>query len=278
VYYDHIGGKMSGPTLLHISDWIQEKEKELDRLDKKKMTKILGLNLGIAAANIIIFSPGLIALPLFGPSALATAFGSTIIFLSGAGLVYGNYRLLTAPENAIPANKIMTVEDYVEALNTHRGLKTFEKTVDLLLDQIVRLQKKNKTIRDILLQNFSASELSYKKFDVVIAEVENIFFMNVRSIINKLNAFDEEDYNFIRKKYEDGAFSQQFMEEKFRVYDEYISFVKAATEDNEQILLKLDKLLLEISGLNCIESGQIDQMAGMIEIDNLIKQAKYYKS
>jgi len=269
---------MSGPTLLHISDWIQEKEKELDRLDKKKMTKILGLNLGIAAANIIIFSPGLIALPLFGPSALATAFGSTIIFFSGAGLVYGNYRLLTAPENAIPANKIMTVEDYVEALNTHRGLKTFEKTVDLLLDQIVRLQKKNKTIRDILLQNFSASELSYKKFDVVIAEVENIFFMNVRSIINKLNAFDEEDYNFIRKKYEDGAFSQQFMEEKFRVYDEYISFVKAATEDNEQILLKLDKLLLEISGLNCIESGQIDQMAGMIEIDNLIKQAKYYKS
>ncbi len=271
---------MSGPTLLHISDWIQEKEKELDRLDKKKMTKILGLNLGIAATDIVLFSSGLIVPPWFwaGASAMAIAFGSAFIFLSGAGLVYGNYRLLTAPENAIPANKIMTVEDYVEALNTHRGLKTFEKTVDLLLDQIVRLQKKNKTIRDILLQNFSASELSYKKFDVVIAEVENIFFMNVRSIINKLNAFDEEDYNFIRKKYEDGAFSQQFMEEKFRVYDEYISFVKAATEDNEQILLKLDKLLLEISGLNCIESGQIDQMAGMIEIDNLIKQAKYYKS
>ena len=68
------------------------------------------------------------------------------------------------------------------------------------------------------------------------------------------------------------------MEEKFKVYNEYIRFVKEATEDNEQILLKLDKLLLEISGLNCIESGELEQMAGMIEIDNLIKQAKYYKN
>ena len=57
-----------------------------------------------------------------------------------------------------------------------------------------------------------------------------------------------------------------------------MNFLKAATEDNEQILLKLDKLLLEISGLNSVESGQLEQMTGMIEIDNLIKQAKYYKN
>ena len=245
-------------------------------MDRKKLIKLLSLNLGIAAANIITFSPGLIGLELVG--ALATAFGSTFIFLSGAGLIYGNYKLLTGPENAIPTNKIRTAEDYIEALNIHRELKTFEATVDLLIDQIERLQKKNKTIRDIILQIFSVSEISYRKFDVVIAEVEKIFFINIRSILNKMNAFDEDDYNFIRKKYEAGAFSQQFMEEKFKVYDEYITFVKAATEDNEQILLKLDKLLLEISGLNSVESGQLEQMAGMIEIDNLIQQAKYYKN
>ena len=93
-----------------------------------------------------------------------------------------------------------------------------------------------------------------------------------------LNAFDEDDYNFVRSRQEAGAFSEQFMEEKLEVYYEYIKFVNAATEDNEQILLKLDKLLLEISGLNSIESGELEQMAGMIEIDNLIKQAKYYKN
>ena len=246
-------------------------------MNRKKRIKILILNLGIAAANIITFSPVLLGLELAGSGALETALGSTIIFLSGAGLIYGNYKLLVL-EKVIPPNKNSTVEDYIEALNMHRGLETFEVTVDLLLDQIERLQKKNKTIRNIILQIFSASEISYRKFDAVIAEVEKIFFMNIRSILNKMNAFDEDDYNFIRKKYEAGAFSQQFMEEKFKVYDEYIAFVKAATEDNEQILLKLDKLLLEISGLNSIESGQLEQMAGMVEIDNLIKQAKYYKN
>ena len=163
-------------------------------------------------------------------------------------------------------------------MNDHRDLKTFEQTIDLLLDQIERLQNKNKIIRDILLQIFSASEMSYKKFDGVIAEVEKIFFMNIRSILNKMNAFDEDDYNFIRKKRDSGDFSEQFMKEKIEVYNEYITFVKAAAENNEQILLKLDKLLLEISSLNSVESGQLEQMAGMIEIDNLIKQTTNYKN
>lgn len=246
-------------------------------MDRKKLIQLSGLNLGIAAANIITFSPRLIGLELFEASALETALGITFIFLSGAVLIYGNYELLTGPEKEDQTNKIWMVEDYIEALNIHRELKTFEKTVDLLLDQIERLQKKNKTIRSILLNIFSASEMSYKKFDAVISEVEKIFFMNIRSILNKLDAFDE-DYNFVRMKFEEGALPEQLMKEKFNVYSKYINFVKAATEDNEQILLKLDKLLLEISGLNSIESGQLEQMAGMIEIDNLIKQAKYYKN
>jgi hypothetical protein len=247
-------------------------------MDRELQKKLLGLNLGIAATNIVLFSPAFIGLTLFGVSEIQTTLGITVLFLSGAGLTYGNYRLLSLPETLPPKNKIMTVDDYVEALNVHRGLKTFGKTVEILLDQIGRLQKKNKTIRDILLQIFCASEMSYQKFDVVIAEVEKMFFMNIRSILNKLNSFDEEDYEIVRKNHEAGAFSQQFVEDKFKIYYEYIAFVNAAAEDNEQILLKLDRLLLEISGLNCIESGQLEQMPGMIEIDNLIKQAKYYKN
>jgi len=246
-------------------------------MERKKWIKILSLNLGIAAANIIVFSPGLIGLEL-GASALAAASGSTILFLSWAGLFSGNYKLLSEPEKSIPVSQISTIEGYIESLNDHRDIKTFEKNIALLLDQIERLQKKNKTIREILLQIFCSSEIAYKKFDAVIAEVEKIFFLNIRSILNKLNAFDEDEYNFVRARQEAGAYSEQFIEEKLKVYYEYIKFINAATEDNEQILLKLDKLLLELSGLNSIESGELEQMAGMIEIDNLIKQAKYYRN
>lgn len=247
-------------------------------MEREKKIKLLGLNLGIAAANIIIFSPAGLIPEIFGASTLIAAFGVSSIVLSGAGLIYGNYLLLKEPEGSSPAKRIMTAEDYVERLEAKRQLKTFERNVDILLDQIERLQNKNRIIRDILLQIFSASEMSYKKFDGVIAEVERIFFMNLRSILNKMNAFDEEDYNFIRERRESGDFSEEFMEEKINVYNEYITFVKSATEDNEQILLKLDKLLLEISGLNSVESGQLEEMAGMREIDDLIKQAKHYRN
>lgn len=242
-------------------------------MDRERQIKLLGLNLGVAAANIIVLPE-----VLFGCGALATAFGSAFIFLSGAGLIYGNYKLFAEPERADPTHKITAAEDYIEELNDHRDLKTFEETIELLLDQIERLQKKNKIIRDILLQIFSASEMSYKKFDGVISEVEKIFFMNIRSIINKMNAFDEEDYLFIRKKRDSGDFSEQFMEKKIEVYNKYINFIKAAAEDNEEILLKLDKLLLELSGLNSVESGQLEMMPGMVEIDNLIKQTTNYKN
>ena len=242
-------------------------------MERERQIKLLGLNLGIAAANIIVLPEIFVV-----GSALATAFGSAFIFLSGAGLIYGNYKLLAEQERETPTQKAMTAEDYIEELNNHKDLKTFENTVDLLLDQIERLQNKNKIIRDILLQIFSDSEMSYKRFDAIIAEVENIFYINIRSILNKINAFDEDDYNFIRNKRDSGDFSAEFMEEKIKVYSEYISFVKAAAENNEQILLKLDKLLLELSGLNSVERGQLEKMPGMIEIDDLIKQTIKYKN
>ncbi|MEI6104369.1 MAG: hypothetical protein WCP70_10530 [Methanothrix sp.] len=246
-------------------------DKLRNNTDRKKQIKILGLNLGIAAADIITFSPGLLGIEMSGgASALATAFGSTIIFLSAVGVIYGNYRLLARPEKSIP-----TAEDYIEALNRHRGLKTFEETINLAIDQIVRLQKKNKNILLILPQIFGDSEITCNKFIAAIAEMKNAFFMNIRNILNKLDTFDEEDYNFIREKHEAGVVSQLIMRDKFEVYNEYVTSVKAATEDNEQILLMLDKLLLRISDLKCPDSGQRDQMAEMI--DDLIKQLKYYK-
>jgi hypothetical protein len=239
-------------------------------MDRKRLTKLLSLNLGIAAADIITFSPGLGGVVIFGGSALATAFGCTIIFLSGAGVIYGNYKLLAGHEKVIPP-----AEYYIEALNKHRGLKTFEETINLAIDQIVRLQKKNKNILDILPQIFGDSEITCNKFNAAIAELENAFYMNIRNIINKLDTFDEEDYNSIRKKHEAGAVSQQIMKYKFEVHNEYVTSVNAATEDNEQILLMLDKLLLGISDIKCPDSGQRDQMADMI--DDLINHLKYYK-
>jgi len=97
------------------------------------------------------------------------------------------------------------------------------------------------------------------------------FFMNIQNILNNLDIFDD----IPGKGPEAGAFSPQIMEDKLEVHNEYVTYIKDATENNEQMLLWLDKLLLGISNLNSSDSSQRDQMAAMI--DDLLKQLKNYK-
>jgi hypothetical protein len=245
-----------GETLLSAADKLRGNP------DRKKQIKILGLNLGIAAADIITLKLGLI-----GGGALATPFGVTIIFLSAVGVTYGNYRLFAEPEELIPPDIY-----YKEKLIEHLGIKTFEEDIKMAIDQVERLQKKNNTIRNILPQIFGDSKITIKKFTAAIDEVNNSFFMNIQNIIYKLDIFDEDDYKLRRDKHEARTGSQQLSEEN---YNEYVTSIEAAIEDNEQILLMLEKFLLRIIDLKSSDSVKRKETTEMI--DGLIELLKNYR-
>ncbi|MDP4088744.1 MAG: hypothetical protein Q8930_05670 [Bacillota bacterium] len=247
-------------------------------MSRDKLAKIAGLNIGIAAADTIIFSPGLLGIQLGGAGVLGTAFGATAILMSAIIFVYGNYSLLSNKQIIIHTSEIKTSEDCILALKEGYRKKTFEKDISMILEQIERFQKKKEVITDILLQKFNSTEMSYSKFESTIAEVENIFFINIKSIINKLNAFDEEEYSSLQKNNLKGKLSSELMNTKMAIYNEYISYVVKAIEDNEEILIKLDKLLLEVSRFNSLEDGEIEKMPAILSLDELIDRTKLYKS
>jgi len=240
---------------------------------KSKVIKILGLNIGIAIIDTIVFSPGLLGIAI-GTGAFATALGVTTIFMSIVIFGYGNYNLLIEKEKTIQVGEIKTKEDYINALNQNYDKRIFEKDISTILEQIEMFQKKRETIKEVLLQKFDITEISYSKFDGVISDLENVFYVNIKSIINKLNSFDKKDYDRIKK--EDRKFSNEFFQEKLSIYNQYITFVKKAIEDNEQIILKLDKILLELTKFNILEGGKIEDMIAMKEIDDLINKIKLY--
>ncbi len=243
--------------------------------DTEKIIKILCLNIGIGVVDTILFSPGLLGIEIIGASALETAFGATAIFMSVIVFAFGNYKLLIEKEKTIQANEIKTTDDCIEALNQNYNKRIFEKDIDTILEQIEMFQKKRETIKEVLLQKFDITEISYSKFDGVISDIENVFYMNIRSIINKLNAFDEKDYDRIKKEGEK-KFSKRFIQTKMNIYDEYIAFIKNAIEDNEQIILKLDKILFELSKFNSLEDGKIENIREMKEIDDFINKIRLY--
>ncbi|MGG1552775.1 hypothetical protein [Paenibacillus ferrarius] len=238
--------------------------------------KLFGLICGIVAVNIVVFSPGFIGVA-FGASALSTASGATLILASALALLYGTYSLIFKLPAAVSVKQIQTQEDYVEALSHYRRVKVLEEPMRLALSQLERIQKKKATLLETLNQRFEASELSYARFVSVIQEIEQLFYRNLKSILNRLGAFDETEFKSVT-----GAGSSKLppalLQERKAVYSEYLSFTSSSLGTNEEILLKLDKLLLEISRLDSLEIGDIEKMPCMQEIDTLIKQTKYYKN
>ncbi|MGN7411072.1 hypothetical protein [Paenibacillus sp. SAF-068] len=240
-----------------------------------KYIKLLGLILGIVAVNVLAFSPGFVGLN-FGEGAFTTALSVTLLFGSAMGLLYGSYTLLFRQPVVLPVKHIETHEDYVEALSFYRRIKVLEEDITLGLSQLNRMKKKKETLLNVLHQRFDPGELSYKKFASVTLEVEKLLYLNIRSVLNRLNVFDEADYaNMMKSK--SGSIPQKLFQEKTKVYNDYLSYVKNALHTNEEVLLKLDQLLLEISRLDSFEAGDIEQMPCMQEIDQLIKHTKLYR-
>ena len=106
-------------------------------------------------------------------------------------LLYGSYTLLFRQPVVLPVKHIETHEDYVEALSFYRRIKVLEEDITLGLSQLSRMKKKKETLLNVLHQRFDPGELSYKKFASVTLEVEKLLYLNIRSVLNRLNVFDE---------------------------------------------------------------------------------------
>ncbi|WP_135548157.1 hypothetical protein [Paenibacillus cymbidii] len=243
-----------------------------------RFIKWLALALAIVAVDIIALSPAFLGI-VIGGDAFQTALGITLLLAGAMALLYFGYVWLFKPRHAapLPVKQIVTRDDYIAALQQFRGVRTLSGDIALSLEQIDRLQKKRDTLIEVLDQRFERTELSYRKFVSVAGEVEKLFFLNIRSILNRLQVFDEAEYLRVMNA-SAPAFSTALQNEKRSVYGDYIAFVKSSLGANEEMLLKLDKLLLELSRLDSIEPGELESMPCLQEIDALIKQTKLYKS
>ncbi|WP_042160197.1 hypothetical protein [Paenibacillus gorillae] len=244
-------------------------------MSTSKYIKLLVIIAAVAALDIYVLSPGLLGITI-GGTALSTAIGVTLLLASALVIIYGSYALLFKQPVVLPVKEIATHEDYVESLTAYKQIKVLEEDVNVSLEQLDRIRKKKDTLLNVLNQRFDASELSYKKFASVTYEVEKLFYLNIRSMLSRLQLFDEAEFKRVITQ-KPATFSRELIQAKVDVYNDYLSYIKSSIGTNEEILLKLDKLLLEISRLDSFEPGDIENMPCIQEIDSLIKQTKFYK-
>ena len=243
----------------------------------KKLRQLILLNLSIVIINILVFSNAFLGLSFLSGTVLGMSVAWFTALSTGTAFLAGNINLLKKTEtHKLIAQNVNSLDDCVAIFEEAiKNGDVFDNDILKNLDQIKRFKKKQRTIKDILLQKFAVNELTYQKFSSVLSEVENVVYMNMRSILNKIAAFDVEEYEAIQKK---GFSKSEVSEEKMNIYNEYINFVKNATKVNEEILLKMDKMLFEISKYNSLDDGRsIDELPAIKEMDELIENTKLYR-
>lgn len=242
-----------------------------------RFIQLMGLISSVVILNVLVLSPGLLGVEIGGVSPVETAIGVTLLIVSLLVVLYGSYILLLKPPVTTSLQEPKTNEDYITALSQYKKVKVLKKDITLAIDQITRMEKKNSALLNVLSQRFDPAELSFKRFNTVSYEVKKLFYLNIRGILNKLNVFDASEFALFVSPQKPSPFSDQLVHKKTALFNEYLTHVTGYLQANEEILLKLDKLLLEISLLDSTVHTDIEEMPCMQEIDELIRQTKFYK-
>lgn len=245
---------------------------------KKKVRKIILLNLGIIIANLLVFSNFGLGIK-FGVSFGSTLLAILTLLISIFTFFIGNKNILNKKENnkkeSKQINDLQTDDDFKTELVKCMAKREFKDSAAQAMKQLDRMRKKINILDEVLSQHFEKGSLTYDKFNNTIENVEELFFDNLRKMILKITIFDQDEYNNMAR--DNRNLSTAAVMQRNAIYKEYVEYANLILEKNENILIKLDNLLLEISKLDDVEESNIENLATVQEVNELIEQTKYYK-
>ncbi len=164
---------------------------------------------------------------------------------------------------------------YLEILNKSAENPVFRSEINTTREHIEQIQSRLQKIQAILSQHFTPREMTYKRFSGVVEEAATQFYANVKTMMKRINLFDTKDY----LKVSDGNsnLSVSARQERMRIYTEHIKYVKKLVDANENIISKLDGLLLELTKLDDFSEEALNNNPAVNELTDLIDQTRFYK-
>lgn len=242
----------------------------------KKYIKLITANLCIAAAAVILYSPGLLCLRITDASIFRA--GMSVIGLLGLISLFFliNVRLLRKPQQQpVLAEDILDLEqtkDILKKYGESRYLKNIAATACEQVDRIIRSRER---LSGILEQKFVKGTMSWDKFNSVALAAEASAMKNIVAMANRMQLFDEKEYTRLLHYREDNI-PDDIQEEQRQLYQKNFENMNALIGLNEKILLKLNSLTMEVSAAsNEEEAGRNENL--LKEIEKLIEETKYYQ-
>ncbi len=196
-------------------------------LNIQKLPILLGFNLLIAVADVILLSRGI------------TSFSSrvriVIILISVLVFIVGNYLILSSAfkKPVVKDKANADSDDFEEAFKGWKGMNTpYNRQIDQALRQIEQFNTRREKLKTLSNDN---------TFDSAIDEVQSNMFSNFNRIINRLLIFDKNDNNDINRN---GNYiksvlmtNEQYLD-VFRKFIDEIAMIGDPSENNTTLSLQ----------------------------------------
>lgn len=255
------------------------------RKKKNKWLRFLVFTLCLAAVDVVLFSQNLVGLAFVGAGVVTSCLAVGAVALNVVVGAFGYYNIFKKSEVPLisisNAKALEKPDDYFGALESCRSKQVFKTYIDRAEAQIYRFDEKSQSLTTLLSQYFTPEELTFKHFNSVLGSVQELFFSNLKNIINRMIIFDEEDFNKVSALLLEAMpdyDERQRIHSKVEVYNEHIEFIDKTLDNNDDVIVKLDELILELSKLDSTQNCEnLEDLPAVVEINELIKNVKYYR-
>lgn len=250
---------------------------------------ILG-DLAIAALAVVLWSP-IVGLTPFDPNILRAALAVTSYVAIPAAAVAVNRPLLgIGTQKALPR----AVDPEVRGDDDGRGdelyatlckqskLKHVGPYAGDAARQVDAARRKRRQIVDMLsMGKLAPGSLAWSRFVSGIDEAESTIRKNAALVSSVCTSFDGSDFATLSSAVNTGSYhndgiSDSIQEQRLQIYRETISRLHSVIENNERLLLELDRFAAEVSLQDMAPSDESSERM-LTEMRVLVDEAKRYQ-
>jgi hypothetical protein len=232
-------------------------------------TQLIAFNAGLAAACALLFAPPFLGIPI-NLDSYAGAFGCTLAVVMLGAFAAVNVRILMPRRIHIPpaegggplAESIFRINDYII-----KNADIFRRHLLTMAEQASRFRKKKEAAAKMAGEKLGES-MAAGYAGGTTEKLEKLMTANINGITASLWAFDEEEYAPAAASCAESA--------KAEIFREYQKRVDDAVNLNEEILLAIDRMILEMGKVDALDKEAAAKISAhtMILIDGLVKNAK----
>lgn len=234
----------------------------------KNLTKLIGLNIGVAAVSVACYSPGVLGLKFDASDPFRSAVSVTAGILLSGIFVFGNF-LFLSPEKQrrsrmydeedleSPSAVMQALDARLENMQARNAKKADMDSVLKARSQLSKAGAKHQVLADVLKSFFEEGEMAMESFLSVSDGACRLILGNCRMILNRTAILLESDLDHEAEK---GCRQS----------------VQDALERNREILIKLDALLIEAGRIGDGGETDLEVSPAMQELEHWIRHAKYY--